>query len=321
MLRQLGHKFPAHEHPELLVGLSRADDAAVYKLNDDQAIVQTLDFFAPTVDDPYQYGAIAAANALNDVYAMGGDVLFALNIAAFPEDLPIDVVARILEGGADKVKEAGGVIAGGHTIIDAEPKYGLAVTGIVHPSRIRTNAAAQPADVILLTKPLGTGILLTAITERTASPAHEQTAIEQMMALTKTAAELTREFDVHAITDVTGFGLAGHLMEVATNSDVCVELSLATLPPMDGLAGYVERGYSTGGQARNREYFLPELQTERALSVYEETLLLDPQTCGGLLIVLPDAHAAKLERRLTEAGVPNWRIGSVEPGAGVRIRD
>ncbi|MEE9277910.1 MAG: selenide, water dikinase SelD, partial [Dehalococcoidia bacterium] len=234
---------------------------------------------------------------------------------------PIDVVARILEGGADKVKEAGGVIAGGHTIIDAEPKYGLAVTGLVHPSRIRTNAAAQPADVILLTKPLGTGILLTAITERTASPAHEQTAIEQMMALTKTAAELTREFDVHAITDVTGFGLAGHLMEVATNSDVCVELSLAALPPMDGLAGYVERGYSTGGQARNREYFLPELQTERALSVYEETLLLDPQTCGGLLIVLPDAHAAKLERRLTEAGVPNWRIGSVEPGAGVRIRD
>ena len=152
-MRALGHRFPEHEHPELLVGLHKADDAAVYRLNPDQAIVQTLDFFAPTVDDPYQYGAIAAANALNDVYAMGADVLFALNIAAFPEDLPVEIVAGVLEGGADKVREAGGAIAGGHTIIDREPKYGLCVTGLAHPDAIRSNAEAQPGDSMLLTKP------------------------------------------------------------------------------------------------------------------------------------------------------------------------
>ena len=230
----MGHRFPEHEHPDLLVGLHKADDAAVYRLNADQAIVQTLDFFAPIVDDPYQYGSIAAANALNDVYAMGAEVLFALNIAAFPEDLPVEMVAAVLEGGADKVHEAGGAVAGGHTIIDREPKYGLCVTGLVHPDAIRSNAEAQPGDAIVLTKPLGTGVLVNAIRGGHASAADEAFAIAQMSGLNKAAAEVTRGFTVHALTDVTGFGIAGHLVEVSTNSGAGVELSLGALPAMPG---------------------------------------------------------------------------------------
>ena len=183
MLRQLGHRFPRHEHPELLVGLEQADDAAVYLLNDEQALVQTLDFFGPLVDDPYEYGAIAAANAMSDVYAMGGRVLLALKIAAFPEDLPPEIVAAIFAGGADKVAEAGGVIGGGHTIIDPEPKYGLCVTGLVTPAAIRTNATAQAGDAIILTKPIGTGVLANAIKAGAAATEHERPVVAQMMAL------------------------------------------------------------------------------------------------------------------------------------------
>ena len=201
-----------------MVGLNVSDDAAVYRLNDRQALVQTLDFFAPLVDDPYQFGAIAAVNAMSDIYAMGAEVVLALNIAAFPEDLPIDVAAAILEGGADKVREAGGVIAGGHTIIDAEPKYGLCVTGLVDPAQVRTNAAAQPGDVVLLTKPIGTGLLISAIRESTAAPAHAAAAIAQMLMLNRSASHTATAVPVHASTDITGFGLAGHCWEVAINS-------------------------------------------------------------------------------------------------------
>ncbi len=319
VLRQLGYKFPQHDHPELLVGLHRADDAAVYKLNEEQAIVQTLDFFAPLVDDPYQYGAIAAANAMSDVYAMGADVILALNIAAFPEDLPAEIVARVFEGGADKVREAGGVIAGGHTIIDEEPKYGLCVTGLVHPARVRTNATAQAGDAIVLTKPLGTGIIITAIRKGKVTPQHEEAALRQMMTLNRATAEVCRDFDIHGTTDVTGFGLVGHLYELASNSGARVALSLAALPPMDGLAEYVEMGFSTAGQDRNREFFAPRLEIDHEPSAYEDALLYDPQTSGGLLVALPEADAEALRRRLTDAGVPSWRIGAVRDGEGIRV--
>ena len=290
-------------------------------MNDRRAIVQTLDFFAPIVDDPYQYGAIAAANAMNDVYAMGGDVLLALNIAAFPEDLPLSVVAAILEGGADKVSEAGGVIAGGHTIIDAEPKYGLCVTGLVEPARVRTNASAETGDVVLLTKPIGTGVLITAIRERSASASHQAAAVEQMMTLDKTAAEVTRDFDVHAMTDVSGFGMAGHLYEIATNSGKRIDLSLSALPTLEGLAQYVARGFQTGGQQRNREYFGAHVTADGELTAYEETLLYDPQTSGGLLVTLAESPAEQLALRLAEAGVENWRIATVREGAGIRLTE
>ena len=329
-MRALGKQFPEHEHPELLVGLNKADDAAVYRLNAEQAIVQTLDVFAPTVDDPYQFGAIAAANAINDIYAMGADVLFALNIAAFPEDLPAEIVAGVLEGGADKVKEAGGAIAGGHTAIDREPKYGLCVTGLVHPDRIASNAGAKPGDAIVLTKPIGTGVLINAIRGSHASPEHEAAAVELMMTLNKTASEVARDFRPHALTDVTGFGIAGHLFEIATNSAATIELSLAALPAMAGLAEYNTLDIDTAGQTRNRDYFAGQLEITRKLSPLEDTLIFDPQTTGGLLIGLAEADLPALESRLESAGVPHWRVATVvatasnsssASGVGVRIVD
>ena len=318
-MRTLGHRFPIHEHPELLVGLNKADDAAVYQLNADQAIVQTLDFFAPTVDDPYSYGAIAATNALNDVYAMNADVLFALNIAAFPEDLPVDVVAAVLEGGADKVLEAGGAIAGGHTIIDAEPKYGLCVTGLAHPDAIRRNATAQPGDAVVLTKPLGTGVMINAIREGHASRQDAEAAVALMMTLNKAAMEASREVDVHALTDVTGFGLAGHLTEIATNSDAGVEVSLSALPALPNLAQYAALGLDTVGQGRNQAFFGRQLELPGDLSLLETTLLFDPQTAGGMLIVVAEPDAAALRRRLDEVGTPNWQVGQVTAGDGVGV--
>ncbi len=325
-MRALGHQFPEHEHPELLVGLNKADDAAVYRLNPDQAIVQTLDFFAPTVDDPFQFGQIAAANALNDVYAMGADVLFALNIAAFPDDLPVETIVAVLEGGASKVREAGGAIAGGHTIVDREPKYGLCVTGIAHPDAVLRKGRAQPGDAVLLTKPLGTGALLNGMRGGAVPAAHEATVIAQMSALNRRAAELARESPVHALTDVTGFGLAGHAVEVAIGSGVGVELSLGALPALPGLADCVAQGLTTGGQANNRDYFSARVATARALTPLEDTLLYDPQTTGGLLIVLPESAAAGLSARLHADGVENWRVGTVVAAAdagsaGVRVTD
>ena len=319
VVHQLGAKFPPGQYPDLLVGLAKTDDAAVYRLSDTQAIVQTLDFFAPLVDDPYEYGAIAAANAMSDIYAMGADVLFALNIAAFPEDLPIDIVSAILEGGADKVLEAGGAIAGGHTIYDPEPKYGLCVTGSVHPDHLLTNAAARPGDAILLTKRLGTGILLSAVHDYRADSEHERAAVEQMMTLNKAAAELARAAAPHAMADVTGFGLAGHLSEIAENSGVAASISLSALPALPGLAEGVAAGFSTAGQNHNRDYFSRRLRTPRDLTPLEDALLYDPQTSGGLLITLPPNAAERLQQQFTDSGIVSRRVGEIEPGSGLRI--
>lgn len=309
MLSHLGPQFPPDEHPELLVGLERPDDAAVYAIDDERALVQTLDFFAPLVDDAYQFGAIAAANAMSDVYAMGGRVLFALNIAAFPEDLPADVIADVLRGGADKVREAGAVVAGGHTIIDEEPKFGLAVTGEVAREQIRTTGGAQPGDTIILTKEIGTGVLIGANQQGAVAESDWAGAVEQMMTLNRAAAETSGDPDlaggVHAIADVTGFGLAGHLHEMAELSDAGIEIDLGAIPALSGLMEAVAAGFGSGGQGRNREYYGSRLEVlgNRGLTTFEEALLYDPQTSGGLLIAAGIVEAPHLASALRDRGV------------------
>lgn len=319
MLRHFNEIFPAEETPNLLVGLASPDDAAVYKLNDEQAIIQTVDFFPPFLDDPYEYGAIAAVNAMNDVYAMGGEVLLALAIAGFPEDMPPETAAKILEGGAAKVREAGAVVAGGHTVIDHEPKYGLCVTGLVHPDRVLTNAGARPGDVLVLTKRLGTGVLISAIQQNAAIPKHAQATVAQMLQLNATAARATRNLAIHAMTDVTGFGLGGHLIEVARASGVQLRVRLSDLPLLDGFRDYVRQGFTTGGQGRNRVHFEDEVLADPTLSNEEAALLFDPQTAGGLVMALEDGDAVVLESRLSAANVPSWRIGEVAEGNGLAV--
>ena len=322
MLRELGGQFPPEQFPQLVVGLDAPDDAAVYVLDDEHALVQTLDFFAPVVDDPYEFGAIAAANAMSDVYAMGGSVLFALNIAAFPEDLPPDIVAAILRGGADKVREAGAAIAGGHTIIDEEPKYGLAVTGVVHPRQVRRNAGALPGDTILLTKQIGSGVLIGANGAGAVAEPDMRAAIEQMMALNKDAAEAAADYPVRAMADVTGFGLAGHLWEMAEQSNAAIELDLDRVEALDGLAAAVEAGFGSGGQDRNRGFFGPKLAIDRELSPLDDALLYDPQTSGGLLIAAGLIEAPHLEQALRAQGVQVSTIAKVAeaaPGGSLRV--
>ena len=322
MLRELGGQFPPEQFPQLLVGLDAPDDAAVYALNDQHALVQTLDFFAPVVDDPYEFGAIAAANAMSDIYAMGGSVLFALNIAAFPEDLPPEIVAQILRGGADKVREAGAAIAGGHTIIDEEPKYGLAVTGLVHPQRVRRNAGALPGDTILLTKRIGSGVLIGANGAGAVVEPHMRAAIDQMMTLNKDATEAAAEYPVRAMADVTGFGLAGHLWEMAEQSNAAIELDLARVEALDGLEAAANAGFGSGGQDRNRAFFAPKLQIERELTPLEDALLYDPQTSGGLLISTGLIEAPHLEQALQSRGVkatPIAKVTAPSPGGALIV--
>ncbi|MEE8370478.1 MAG: selenide, water dikinase SelD, partial [Dehalococcoidia bacterium] len=242
------------EHPDLLVGLAAPDDATVYRLTDEQAVVLTVDFFAPLVDDPYQYGAIAATNALSDVYAMGAEVTLALNIAGFPEEMETEIIAAILRGGADKVAEAGGIIAGGHTIIDAEPKYGLCVMGLVHPDRIFTKAGARPGDILYLSKPLGTGIVTTAAKFDEAKPEHLQAAIDCMTRLNRHPSHVVRAVEAHALTDITGYSLLGHGFEIADASGAGLRFSSSLIPLLPGALEYASRGIVTGGATRNRQH-------------------------------------------------------------------
>lgn len=305
--------------PDLIVGLSRPDDAAVYRLTDDLAIVQTVDFFPPVVDDPYLFGAIAAANAMSDVYAMGGEVLLALNIVGFPEDLDPAILARILLGGAEKVAEAGGVIAGGHTLYDAEPKYGLAVTGAVHPARVFRKSGALTGDALVLTKPLGTGIVLTAARAGDDAADHAVAAITSMLALNRHPSHLAREARAHAMTDVTGFGLLGHAHEMAAASAVRFEIAASQVPALPGALDYAARGIVTGGAGRNREGLVAHVEIDAGVDAAFEDLLFDPQTSGGLLIALPVAAAEALVARLHADALPAAIVGRVIDGAGVRV--
>jgi selenide,water dikinase len=304
---------------ELLIGLEAPDDAAVYRVTDDLAIVGTLDFFPPLVDDPETYGAIAAANALSDVFAMGGRVLFALSIAAFPEDLPREVMAAIFRGAQATVREAGGVLAGGHTILDPEPKYGLAVVGVVHPARILRKGAARPGQTLVLTKPLGTGLLVSGERQGRTAAAHLAAAIASMRRLNRAAAEVLVGSGVRGATDVTGFGLLGHATEMARASGTHFVLEAGALPALDGALELAAAGVETDGAAHNRRFAAPTLSVDAGVGRAREVLVFDPQTSGGLLASVPNDRLATVVAGFGAAGVDWWRIGRVESGEGVRL--
>jgi selenide, water dikinase len=316
MLAPLAGLVSPQQFPDLLVGLDEPDDAAVWRLDDERAIVSTVDFFAPVVDDPYEFGAIAAANALSDVYAMGGEPLFAINLAAFPEDLDTGILREILRGGAEKVREAGAVVVGGHTITDKEPKYGLAVTGMVHPDRVLTKGGAQVGDALILTKPLGAGVLTTGGKRGVTTRVEMETAIASMSRLNKTAARLAVDYGVRAMTDVTGYGLMGHAHQMALLGKVSFHIRYETLEWLPGARRLARENVFPGGMARNRSFYGNWVALYPLLKPFEQSLLFDPQTSGGLLMaVAPDAAEA-LHAALRAAGEPAMIIGEVKAGRG-----
>jgi selenide,water dikinase len=305
----LANIFKPADFPALLVGLGQPDDAAVYRINDTTALIQTMDFFPPVVDDAYAFGAIAAANAMSDVYAMGGEVLLALNIAAWREDLPLELLSAILRGAADKVAEAGAVIAGGHTITDNEPKFGLSVTGTVHPAHITRKGGAQVGDQLVLTKPLGSGLLTTAGKNGVASDAHMQNAIEWMTRLNRHAASAMRETGIVCATDITGYGLLGHAYEIADASNVALRFHAEALPLLDGAREYAQKKQIPGGAGRNRLYLEGKIHFARELADDQHEIFFDPQTSGGLLIAVAPEKFAALTRALASHHVAHWVIG------------
>lgn len=296
-----------------------ADDAAVFRLNDEQAIIQTADFFTPIVDTAYEFGAIAAANAMSDVYAMGGEVLFALNLAAFPPDLPVSILSDILRGGAAVVGSVGAPIAGGHTIQDKEPKYGLAVTGIVHPARVFTKGGAHPGDPLVLTKPLGTGTITTAIKQEKVEQEHLDGAVTSMMRLNRVAAQAAQAVDVRAATDVTGFGLLGHALEMAQAGQVGLRIRFDALPWLPGAWQYGADWIFPGGAHNNQDYYNSHVTYTRPVADWQAMLLHDPQTSGGLLIAVPRGRLEEFLAFCTVRGQPAWVIGEVVEGDQVEI--
>ena len=328
LARVLKRLTEQHNHPDLLAGIGEglADDAAVYRLNPQQAIVQTVDFFPPVVDDPYTFGAVAAANAMSDVYAMGGEVLFALNIAAMPADLPSEVVAAIFQGGMDKLAEGGGIIAGGHTVIDTEPKYGLCVTGIVDPAQVWHKGGAQHNDILMLTKPLGCGIITTALKRGLITEDSEamRAAVASMLHLNMTASRVLRQFGdaVHAVTDISGFGLLGHAAEMARQSEgIGFELWTDGLRLLPEVARLAAAGSLPDGMGRNRSFLLGQLEGSVAavsfgnISEVWQSILFDPETSGGLLIAVANAQATPLRLALEQAGEAARIIGLAQHNA------
>jgi selenide,water dikinase len=315
-----------HEHPDLLVGLGRSDDAAVYRITDEVAIVSTVDFFPPIVDDPYLYGAIAAANSMSDVYAMGGEVLFALNVAGFPREMPKDVITAVFKGGADKVIEAGGVIAGGHTVVDAEPKYGLAVTGKVHPKRIFIKGGLRPGHRLFLSKPLGTGVIATAAKDDACEPAVLEGAVQSMLRLNRVAAEVAREAVVRGATDITGFGLLGHAAEMVEASGAGIALRAADIPILPGALALAEKGTFSGGMKRNRTHLEHTLGAGGRLSLGPSVgaahagLLFESETSGGLLFGVAPEDAGMIHDGFKRRGEACWEIGEVTAEIGIAVR-
>jgi len=295
--------------PELLVGLRSIDDAAVYRLNEQQAVISTADFFPPVVDDPYAFGAIAAANAMSDVYAMGGQVLMAINLVAWPDNLDPGILSEVLQGGVDIVTQAGAVIAGGHTVTDNEPKYGLAVTGIVHPDHILTKGGAQPGDYLLLGKPLGTGLITTAHKREEVEANDLHAALQSMMQLNRGASQALQRPGVHAVTDITGFGLLGHAWEMAAQSLTSMRFRFDALPLLPQVRHYAELGCITGGAHRNQEYFSPHVHFDERLDVFDRELLWDPQTSGGLFAAVDPRIWPEIAA--LAPGVQFWHIGEV----------
>jgi selenide,water dikinase len=297
--------------PELLVGLQAVDDAAVYQVNEQQAIISTADFFPPVVDDAYAFGAIAAANALSDVYAMGGQPLMAINLVAWPSDLEPELLSEILRGGSDTVARSGAIIAGGHTVTDKEPKYGLAVTGMVHPQRIFTKGGARPGDLLVLGKPLGTGLITTAHKREQVNEDDLEAALNSMMRLNRQASQalLSLGERVHAVTDITGFGLLGHAWEMAAQSLTKMRFSFQALPLLPNARHYAELGCITGGAHRNEEYLSPHVRIAEQIDPFEREILWDPQTSGGLFAAIAPEAWPELAALAPE--VTFWRIGEV----------
>jgi selenide,water dikinase len=311
-LDQVLAQIPRWANENVLVGFDTADDAGVYKLTPECALVQTVDFFTPIVDDPYTFGAIAAANALSDVYAMGGKALSALSILAWPAKGDLDDLAQVLKGGAEKIHEAGCALMGGHSVADNEIKFGYAVTGTIHPEKIKTNAGARPGDAVVLTKRIGTGVISTALKRGIAKESDVEASIESMLTLNRRACEAMLAFDVHGCTDVTGFGLIGHAREMALASKVTIEIDPGAVRLLPGAADYARQGAIPAGLKNNREFASSCVEGQAEL----DDLLYDPQTSGGLLISLPEVQAAALERAYREA----YRIGRVMEKGSKPIR-
>jgi selenide,water dikinase len=319
ILRPISSIFNPKDYPDLLVGLTPADDAAVWRLDDQRALVFTTDFFTPIVDDAYDYGSIAATNAISDIFAMGGKPFLALNIAALPPDLPSAITSEIIRGGAEKAREAGVVIAGGHTVKDEEPKYGLAVLGFVDPDHMLTKGGAKPGDALVLTKPLGFGVTTTALKREQADPQDVAEVVGWMKRLNRDAAALALEFGLACGTDVTGFSLMGHGNEVAQDSGVGLKLVYQQIPFVSGARHYAETGTFPGGANDNFDYFTDRVHFAPGFDEPARMLLFDPQTSGGLLLAVPQAKLAAFQTRAKEMAQPVWVIGEAVAGSGIEI--
>ncbi|MCA9957453.1 MAG: selenide, water dikinase SelD [Anaerolineales bacterium] len=306
--------FNPANFPDLMVGLAAADDAAVYKLNDEQAIISTTDFFPPVVDDAYDFGAIAAANAMSDIYAMGGQVLFAINLVAFPDNLihESNILQEVLRGGAEKVAEAGGVVVGGHSVNDKEPKYGLAVTGLIHPDAVKVKGGARPGDVLLLTKPLGVGVVTTALKRQITRAEDVATAVASMKTLNKQAATAAQAAQAHGMTDITGFGLLGHAHEMASQAHVDFRFFAHKLPWLPGVFDYGQAGAFPGGKGNNMIFFSEHVTFAPTISELVQDTLWTPETSGGLLVAVPPEQVETMQQLCETAVV----IGEVTAGKG-----
>ena len=323
VLAKLLEDIKVHEDPNLLVGFDKSDDASVYKINDDTAIVQTVDFFPPIADDPYTFGQIAAANAMSDIYAMGGEPKLALNIMAVPADMDKELVHQLLKGGYDKVYEAGALITGGHSILDDEPKYGLAVTGFVHPDKVLTNSGAKAGDVLIYTKPLGIGILTTAAKADLVSKESLDYALKLMSTLNKGARDIMVKYNVHACTDVTGFGMMGHLLEMTQGSGVNAEIYASEIDFIKEAVDMAKMGILPEGLYRNRSFAEAEVDAE-GIELYIQDMLFDPQTSGGLLMAVDKEDADALFEELKGKVPSAQKIGIIKEADGnrrIKIKD
>ncbi len=319
MLRPIKDIFSPADYPDLLVGLGEPDDAAVWKLEDDRALVATTDFFTPVVDDPYDYGAIAAANALSDVYAMGGRPFLALNVAALPPELPAEIASEILRGGAEKAREAGVVIAGGHTVQDKEPKYGLMVLGFVDPRRMISKSGARPGDVLVISKPLGFGTTTTALKQGRAEPADVSEVVDWMKRLNKVASELAVEHNVRGGTDITGFSLLGHAWEMAEASGVGLRFYFERIPFTRGARRYAEEWIFPGGSTDNRLFYHTHVSFAQQIDEASQMLLFDAQTSGGLLLSVPPQSLDRLLADAADRGQELWVVGEALQAEGILV--
>jgi selenide,water dikinase len=311
--------FKSENYPDLLVGLGQPDDAAIWNLDEQRALVVTTDFFTPVVDDAYDYGQIAAANSLSDIYAMGGVPFLALNVAALPPDLPLEMSSEILRGGSEKCKEAGVVIAGGHTVQDKEPKYGLVALGFVHPQKYLSKQGARPGDVLILTKPLGFGVTTTALKQEKADAQDVNEVVTWMKRLNRIAGALAVDLGLRGATDITGYGLLGHAIEMAQASGVCLRIAAGKVPFTSGARKYGTQWTFPGGATDNRTFFSLHVRFPAGFPEEEQMLLFDPQTSGGLLLAVPAAKEEIFMAKARKVDLPVWRIGEVIEGSGIVV--